>query len=318
MAKYTAKRLFQLIVVLFGVTFLTFMITQMTPSDPAEMKYVSMGMMPSPELLEQTRQEMGLNDPILVQYGRWLLHALRGDLGVSSKFSEPVLTQMMKKLPYTLELAGVAMILVIAVSFPLGILSAVKKNRVADILIRFFSFFGISMPNFWMALLLMYVFAVRLKWFRVVSTNDLRGIVLPAVALSISMIGSYTRQIRTAFLEELSQPYVTGARARGIPEPVILLCHVLPNAIFPVVTLIGLSVGQLLGGTAIIETIFSWQGIGNMVVEAIRVRDYPLIQGYVIWMAVIYVVVNLLVDLFYQFCDPKIRLNQINQIRIKR
>ena len=132
MAKYTAKRLFQLIVVLFGVTFLTFMITQMTPSDPAEMKYVSMGMMPSPELLEQTRQEMGLNDQILVQYGRWLLHALRGDLGVSSKFSEPVLTQMMKKLPYTLELAGVAMILVIAVSFPLGILSAVKKNRNLD------------------------------------------------------------------------------------------------------------------------------------------------------------------------------------------
>ena len=310
MAKYTAKRLIQLIAVLFGVTLLTFLITQAAPSDAAEMKYVSMGMMPSPELLEQTRQEMGLNDPVLVQYGTWLWNLLHGDLGMSSKFSEPVLSQMLKKLPSTLKLAGFSMVIVIVVSFPLGILSAVKKNRLTDLLIRFFSFFGISMPNFWMALLLMYVFAVRLKWFRVVSKNDFQGMVLPAAALAISMIGSYTRQIRTAFLEEMSQPYVTGARARGIPEPVIWLCHVLPNAIFPIVTLIGLSIGHLLGGAAIIETIFSWQGIGNMVVEAIRVRDYPLIQGYVIWMAVIYVTVNFLVDLFYQFFDPKIRLKK--------
>lgn len=304
----TGKRLLQLVAVLFGVTFLTFMITQAAPSDAAEMKYVSMGMMPSPELLEQTREEMGLNDPVLVQYARWLGNALRGDLGTSSKFGESVLTQMGKKLPMTLKLAGVSVVVVVLVSFPLGILSAVKKNRAVDYLIRFFSFFGVSAPNFWLGLLLMYFFAVRLKWFKVVSTNDWKGMVLPVATLAIPMISGYIRQIRTAILEELGSNYVIGARARGIPEPVIIVCHVLPNAVFPIITLLGLSVGQLLGGAAIIETIFSWQGIGNMVVEAIRVRDYPLIQGYVIWMALIYVSVNLLADIVYRILDPQIRL----------
>ena len=286
MVRYILKRLLQLVIVLLGVTFLTFMITQATPSDAAEMKYVSMGMMPSTELLEKTREEMGLNDPVLIQYGRWLGNVLHGDLGESSKFGESVWTQMTRKLPMTLKLAGVSLIVVIVFSFPLGILSAVKKNKVADYMIRFLSFFGVSMPNFWLALLLMYIFAVRLGWFKVVSTNSVQGMILPVATLTIPMISSYARQIRTALLEELNANYVIGARARGIPERRIIWGHVLPNAILPIVTLLGLSVGHLLGGAAIIETIFSWQGIGNMVVEAIRVRDYPLIQGYVIWMAI--------------------------------
>lgn len=310
MLKYIFKRIVQLFVVLLGVTFLTFTITQAAPSDAAEMKYVSMGMMPSVELLEQTREEMGLNDPVLVQYVRWLDNVLHGDLGESSKFSEPVWTQMTKKLPATLKLAGVSMMVLIVIAFPLGVISAVKKNRAADYVIRFLSFFGISMPNFWLALLLMYIFAVKLGWFRVVSTDSLQGMVLPVATLTIPMISSYARQIRTALLEELNANYVTGARARGIPESRIIWGHVLPNAILPIITLIGLSVGHLLGGAAIIETIFSWQGIGNMVVEAIRVRDYPLIQGYVIWMALIYVTVNLIVDIAYRCLDPQIRLRR--------
>ena len=310
MTKYILKRLGQLILVLLGVTFLTFMVTQAAPSDAAEMKYISMGMMPSTELLEQTREEMGLNDPLLVQYGRWLVNVLKGDLGTSTKYNEPVLTQMMKKLPNTLKLAGVAGVIMILIAFPLGILSAVKKNKIVDYIIRFFSFFGISMPNFWLALILMYVFCVRLGWFNVVSQNTVSGMVLPVATLVIPMVSSYVRQIRTAILEELNSDYVTGARARGISEIQILFHHVLPNAMLPIITLIGLSVGHLLGGAAIIETIFSWQGIGNMVVEAIRVRDYQLIQGYVIWMAVIYVVVNLIVDVSYRFLDPQLRLKR--------
>ncbi|RGC50434.1 ABC transporter permease [Coprococcus catus] len=310
MVRYILKRLLQLVVVLLGVTFLTFMITQATPSDAAEMKYVSMGMMPSTELLEKTREEMGLNDPVLIQYGRWLGNVLHGDLGESSKFGESVWTQMTRKLPMTLKLAGVSLIVVIVFSFPLGILSAVKKNKVADYMIRFLSFFGVSMPNFWLALLLMYIFAVRLGWFKVVSTNSVQGMILPVATLTIPMISSYARQIRAALLEELNANYVIGARARGIPERRIIWGHVLPNAILPIVTLLGLSVGHLLGGAAIIETIFSWQGIGNMVVEAIRVRDYPLIQGYVIWMAIIYVTVNLIVDIAYRLLDPQIRLRK--------
>ena len=310
MVRYILKRLLQLVVVLLGVTFLTFMITQATPSDAAEMKYVSMGMMPSTELLEKTREEMGLNDPVLIQYGRWLGNVLHGDLGESSKFGESVWTQMTRKLPMTLKLAGVSLIVVIVFSFPLGMLSAVRKNKVADYMIRFLSFFGVSMPNFWLALLLMYIFAVRLGWFKVVSTNSVQGMILPVATLTIPMISSYARQIRAALLEELNANYVIGARARGIPERRIIWGHVLPNAILPIITLLGLSVGHLLGGAAIIETIFSWQGIGNMVVEAIRVRDYPLIQGYVIWMAIIYVTVNLMVDIAYRLLDPQIRLRK--------
>ena len=308
MAVYILKRLARLMAVLLGVTFLTFIITQAAPGDGAQMRYVSMGMIPSEELLEKTREEMGLNDPVLVQYVRWLGNALKGDLGESSKFGEPVLAQLTKKLPQTLKLAGTAMVAVFGVSLPLGILTAVKKNKRADYLVRIFSFLGISMPNFWLGLLLMYFFAVRLKWFRVVSANDGKGMVLPVAALAIPMVSGYVRQIRGALLEELSSNYVAGARARGIPERTIMLCHVLPNAMFPIITLAGLSVGSLLGGAAIIETIFSWQGIGNMVVEAIRVRDYPLIQGYVVWMAVIYVTVNLAVDVICRFLDPQTRL----------
>ena len=310
MVKYILKRLVQLVVVLLRVTFLTFMITQAAPSDAAEMKYVSMGMMPSSELLEKTREEMGLNDPVLIQYGRWLGNVLHGDLGESSKFGESVLTQMTRKLPMTLKLAGVSLVAVILISFPLGVLSAVKKNKTADYIIRFLSFFGVSMPNFWLALLLMYIFAVRLGWFKVVSTDSIGGMILPVATLTIPMISSYARQIRAALLEELNANYVIGARARGIPERRIIWGHVLPNAILPIITLLGLSVGHLLGGAAIIEKIFSWQGIGNMVVEAIRVRDYPLIQGYVIWMAIIYVTVNLIVDISYRCLDPQIRLRK--------
>ncbi len=310
MKRYVERRLLQLLAVLLGVTFLTFLLTQLAPSDAAEMKYVSMGMMPSEELLEQTRREMGLYDPIPVQYVRWLLKAISGDLGDSAKYGEPVLVQLSKKLPMTLQLAGISLAVSLLVSFPLALLTAEKKNQIPDYLVRIVSFVGISMPNFWLGLLLMYVFAVKLRWLPVISTTSVQGICLPVMTLSLPMICSYVRQMRTAFLEELHSNYVVGARSRGVSERAILLHHVLPNAVFPVITMTGLSAGNLLGGAAVIETIFSWQGIGNMVVEAIRVRDYPLIQGYVIWMAFLYVIINLLVDILYGILDPQVRLKR--------
>ena len=310
MKRYIIKRLLWLVIVMLGVTFLTFAITSAAPSDAAEMKYLSQGIMPTPELLEKTREEMGLNRPLMIRYGLWLKGVLMGNLGESTKFGEPVMTQMLRKLPGTLKLAGASLVVMLLIAFPLGILSAVKKNQWVDYIIRFFSFFGVSMPNFWLALILMYILAVRLHLFDVVSTDSVRGMVMPVLTLSIPMVSGYTRQIRTAILEELKSNYVIGARARGIKERDILLFHVLPNAIMPIMTLIGLSIGGLLGGTAIVETIFSWQGIGSMVVEAIRVRDYPLIQGYVIWMALIYVLVNLLVDILGRVTDPQIRVTE--------
>ncbi len=310
MKKIIGKRLIQMIFVLIGVSFLTFIVTQATPSDPAEMKYAVLGIVPSPELLQETREEMGLNDPILVQYGRWMMGLFHGDLGESAKYGEPVLSQMRRKIPATLKLAGVSGLVMILVSFPLGIYTAVKKNKFSDYLIRILSFGGISLPNFWLALLLMYVFSIKLGWLNVISTDTPKDMILPVATVSIPLISRYVRQIRAAILEELNSDYVVGARARGIPEHRILFRHVMSNAILPIITLMGLSIGGLLGGTAVVETIFSWRGVGDMVVQGIRVRDYQLIQGYVLWMAVIYVLVNLIVDILYQVLDPQIRLKK--------
>ncbi len=304
MCRYIGKRLIQLIFVLLGVTFLTFAVTSAAPSDAAEMSYLSKGFTPSAELLEETREEMGLYDPLLIRYGRWLSDALQGDLGKSYSYEESVMTQLNRKLPGTLRLAGSALALMLLIAFPLGILTAVCQNSAVDYGVRLITFVGNSMPNFWLALILMFVLAVKLKWFPVIGSDDWNSMILPMLTLAFPLACSYIRQIRAAVLEELSQEYVTGARARGLSEGRIMLCHVLPNSLVPILTLIGLSVGHLLGGAAIIETIFSWQGIGTMVVEAIRNRDYPVIQGYVIWMALIYVLINLSVDIACHLMDP--------------
>lgn len=310
MKKIILNRIIQLFFVLLGVSFLTFIVAHATPNDPAEMKYAVLGIIPDEELLEQTREEMGLNDPILVQYGRWLKNVLQGDLGESTKYGEPVFSQMIRKLPMTIKLALISGLVMILLSFPLGVYTAVKKNKFSDYLIRFLSFIGMSMPNFWLALILMYVFSVKLGWFNVISKDNYKDMVLPITTLVISLVSTYIRQVRAAILEELNSDYVVGARARGIPERTILFRHVMANALLPIITLMGLSIGNLLGGTAVIETIFSWRGIGDMVVEGIRVRDYHLIQGYVLWMAVIYVGVNLLVDIVQQVLDPQVRLKR--------
>lgn len=306
--KALLKRILQIIVVLIGISFLTFLLTYLSPGDPVTAMYSASGTTPSEELLEQTREALGLNKPFLVQYWDWLTGCLHGDFGTSYAFNKSVVSLLLSRLWPTLKLALCSLVLMLVVSIPLGVLSATHKGGVADYIVRFFTFLGASLPNFWVGLLLMYVFAVQLGWLPVVSTGQgFTKLILPSVTLAFAMMGKYTRQVRTAFLDELSQDYVVGARCRGIKESVILWKHVLPNSILPLVTMLGLSMGSLLGGTAVVEVIFSYPGLGNLAVTAISSMDYPLIQGYVLWIAIIYMVINLLVDISYGFLDPRMK-----------
>ncbi len=298
-------------IVLIGVSFFTFLLTYIAPGDPVTAMYSASGTTPSAELMEQTRESLGLNRPFLEQYGTWLLNCVQGDFGTSYSFNKPVTSLLLSRLLPTLELALFALVLMLVVAIPLGILSAVHKGGVADYIVRFLSFIGASLPNFWVGLLLMYVFAVLLGWLPVVSTGQgFTRLILPAVTLAFAMVGKYTRQVRTAFLDELNQDYVVGARCRGIKESTILWKHVLPNSVLPLVTMLGLSMGSLLGGTCVVEVIFSYPGLGSLAVTAITSMDYSLIQGYVLWVALIYMIINLLVDISYEFMDPRIRVRR--------
>lgn len=300
-------RIFQIIIVLIGISFLTFALTYLSPGDPVMAMYTASGSVPSEEVIAQTREELGLNKPFLMQYFDWVGNCLHGDFGTSYIYGKPVRQLLAAHLLPTLQLSFGSMILMLLVSVPLGILSATHQNGFGDYLIRFFTFLGMSLPNFWVGLILMYVFAVQLGWLPVVSTEQgLRRLILPCVTLAFAMAAKYTRQVRAAFLTELSQDYVVGARCRGIRESTILWRHVLPNSMLLLITMFGLSLGSLLGGTAVVEVIFSYPGLGNLAVNAIAARDYNLIQGYVLWTALIYMTLNLLVDISYQILEPRI------------
>ncbi len=301
-------RFLQIVVVLLGISFLTFGLTYVAPGDPVRAMYAASGTIPDEEILEQRREAMGLNEPFLVQYLNWLDDCLHGDFGTSYSLNRPVAELLLARLWPTLKLALLSLLLMLVVAVPLGILSAVRKGGVLDYLIRGVTFLGVSLPNFWVGLMLLYFFGVQLGVLPVVSSGQgFDRLILPAVTLAFAMTGKYTRQVRTAFLEELNQDYVTGARCRGIKESVILWRHVLPNSLLPLLTMLGLSLGSLLGGTAVVEVIFSYPGLGSLAVDAITSMDYSLIQGYVLWIALIYMVLNLLVDLSYGLLDPRIK-----------
>ncbi len=309
MKKYVWKRLLQLIPILFVITFLSFGMMRLAGSDAVMQKMENTGQAVSQEVIDSAREELGLDKPFLTQYFVWLGNLLKGDMGTSYISGKDVFSVFLSKLPATLLLTAVSLLLTVAVSVPLGILSAVKQNRFTDYLIRCCSFVGNSMPNFFVALLLMYFFAIKLDWFPVIASEvNLQNVILPALTLAIAMSAKYLRQVRAAVLEELGKDYVTGAAARGIPFFVTLTKSVLRACLVTILTLLMLSVGSLLGGTAIVESIFMWDGVGKLAVDAINMRDYPMIQAYVMWMAVIYVAVNLITDLSYRVLDPRIRL----------
>lgn len=303
-----ALRIGQMLIVLLGITFLTFLLTYLAPGDPAAAMYEAAGISPTPEQLENARMAMGLDKPFLVQYGTWLANALHGNLGVSFSRNLPVVEVLLTRLLPTVKMAIFSLLLMLVISLPLGILSAVWQDGPMDYIIRLFSFVGISMPGFWLGLLLIYFVCLKLRFLPVMNSGtDIKAMILPATTLAIAMSSKYTRQVRTAVLEELGQDYVVGARARGIKFPMILTRHVLPNAMLPLITMLGLSFGSLLGGTSIVEVIFSYPGLGNLAVSAVTARDYPMIQGFVLWIALIYMVVNLLVDVSYNLIDPRMR-----------
>ncbi len=306
--KKLGKRFLQILIVLIGISFLSFLLIFIAPGDPVTSMYSSTGMMPSEEVLNETREELGLNRIFIEQYGTWLWNCLHGNFGNSFSMHKPVTELLLSRLLPTLQLSLLSLAIMLVISVPLGMLSAVCKSRPIDYIVRGFSFLGVSMPNFWVGLLLLYVIALKLRLVPVVAAGGgIQKLILPALTLAFSMTAKYTRQVRTAVLEELNQDYVTGARARGISERTILWRHVFPNALLPLVTMLGLSLGSLLGGTAVVEVIFSYQGLGNLAVTAITAMDYPLVQGFVLWIALIYMVVNLIVDISYEFLDPRIR-----------
>lgn len=309
MRRYVAKRLLQLVPMLFVITFLSFAMMRLAGSDAVLQKMENTGMAASQEVIDKARAELGLDKPFLTQYFVWLAGVLRGDMGTSYISGKPVFSTFMSKLPATLLLTAVSIVLTVAVSIPLGVLAAVRQNCFTDYLIRAASFVGNSMPNFFVALLLMYFFSIKLGVFPVIS-KDLSpaSVALPALTLAIAMSAKYLRQVRATVLDELGRDYVAGAQARGVRFSVTLTKSVLRACLVTIVTLLMLSVGSLLGGTAIVESIFMWDGVGKMAVDAIQMRDYPIIQAYVMWMAIIYVVVNLLCDLTYRRLDPRIRL----------
>ena len=314
MKNYALKRLLQLIPILLAITFLSYGMMRIAGSDVVEQKMENTSGTVSQEMIDNARAELGLDKPFVVQYFTWLGNLLRGDMGTSYVSNKPVFSTFVSKLPATLLLTAVSILLTVLISIPLGIWSAVKQNTATDYVIRTASFIGNSLPNFFVSLLLMYFFAIRLGWFPVISGGvSLQSVALPAMTLAIAMSAKYLRQVRATVLDELSKDYVLGARARGVKFSTTLIRSVMKASLVTIITLLTLSIGSLLGGTAIVESIFMWDGVGKLAVDAINMRDYPIIQAYVMWMAIIYVVVNLITDLSYRFLDPRIRLGGIER-----
>ena len=305
------SRLLQMLVVLIGISFITFLLTYLSPGDPARNVYTHSGIMPTSEMIEEMRMTMGLNKPFFAQYTDWVINCLQGNFGESFMLKKPVAELLLDRLWPTLKLTLASTVLMLLFAVPLGVLSAVHHNKPIDYFVRAVTFFGVSIPNFWLGLLLILLFCVKMGLLPVVSSGaDLESLILPAVTLAVAMTAKYTRQVRTAVLDELHSDYVIGARARGISEKKILWCNVLPNSLLPLITMLGLSIGSLLGGTSVVEIIFSYPGLGNLAVAAITSADYFLVQGYVLWVSVIYMLINLIVDISYYYVDPRMRLRR--------
>lgn len=307
--KYALQRFLQLIPILFGITFLSFLLMYMAGSDAVTEMYSNRGVEVAQEIIDAKKVELGLNLPFFQQYVSWLWAMLHGNMGVSYVTGEPVLESFLRKLPATLLLTTASIVLTIVISIPLGIVAAIRHDKTEDLILRFFSFIGNALPNFFVGMLLMQLLGIQLRILPVISSGiDWQSAVMPTLTLAIAMSAKYLRQVRSTVLEELNKDYVLGAKARGVSYKVILWKNVLKASMLTIMTLLALSIGSLLGGTAIIESIFMWDGVGKLAVDAINMRDYPLIQAYVMWMAMIYVVVNLAADLLYHHLDSRIRL----------
>ena len=307
MRRSIIRRVLQFIPVLLGITFLAFLLIYLSPSDPVSVRMSAGGISVSPEIMESMRRSMGLDRPLLIQYGDWLWNILHGNMGKSYITDADVLDQILKALPYTLKMAGTSLLLTLCISIPVGILTAAMQNSKFDYVVRVMAFVGNALPNFIIALCLMFIFSYRLGWIPVLATTKPIGLILPALTLALVMSSRYIRQIRAAMLDELGKGYVVGLRSRGLSETTILYKNVLKNIMVTVITLTGISLGSLLGGTVIVETVFTWPGLGNLIMEGISQRDYPVVQAVIVWMASAFMVVNLLTDISYTVFNPKIK-----------
>jgi peptide/nickel transport system permease protein len=311
MPTYLARRLLSLPLLLLGISLVSFTLLNLAPGDPAEilLGLQQPGTEPPQEAVLALRQELGLDDPLPLRYGRWLLGALQGDLGVSYRSGQPIMVELAQRLPATIMLAVTSLALAMVISIPLGIASAVWRGSLVDGFSRLLALLGAAVPSYLLALLLILLFAVTLHWLPAIGYGSLRQLVLPAVALAVGSSAQLLRLTRANMLEVLQQDYVRTARAKGMRERRVIWVHALKNAILPVVTVLGMNVGHLLGGTVIVETVFSWPGVGKYAIDAIFLRDYPVIQGFVLYLAVIFLLVNLLVDLTYRWLNPRLHFS---------
>ncbi|WP_128292269.1 nickel ABC transporter permease subunit NikB [Afifella aestuarii] len=309
MAGFILKRVLLLVPMLFGASLVIFLLLRLGPSDPA-MDYLRLSKVPpTPQALEDVRQMLGLDQPIFVQYFDWLNNALHLDFGVSFATQRPVLPDLLHYLPATLQLAGVALALTLVISIPLGVWAARYRERWPDQAVRLLAFVGVSMPNFWLGFLLVLLFSVELGWLPSMGRGGVSHIVMPAIAISFMSLAINARLLRASMLEVAGQRHVRYARLRGLSERKVERSHILRNAWLPIITAIGMHIGEMLGGTLIIESIFGWPGVGRYAVSAVLNRDYPVIQCFTLMMVVIFVVCNLIVDIVYAVADPRIRLS---------
>lgn len=304
MKAFFARRLLQSLVVLFGVSFVVFAILHLT-GDPA---LVLLPPDASAEDVRRFRDVMGFNDPFLVQYGRFLKGALQGDFGQSIRHGESAFGLVVERLPATFELAGAALLLALCLAIPAGIVSAVRRNSAVDYVATVVALFGQSLPTFWLGIMLILLFSVQLQLLPSSGRGTLEHLILPAVTLGLFTTARITRLTRSGMLEVLSQDYIRTARAKGVSDPPVVWKHALKNAAIPIVTIVGIELGTLLGGSVITETIFAWPGVGRLSVQAIANRDYPVVQAAVFLLASTFVIVNLVVDVLYTYLDPRIRL----------
>jgi len=301
---YIIKRLLQAIPVLFLVTVIVFALMFILPGCPAR---TMMGEEATPAEIESLRAAMGLDRPILVQYGEWAGNLLRGDFGRSFQDGRLVFPTLIYRLPATIELLIASLVVSVVIGVPIGVLSSLRRNKPSDVLARIFALLGISMPNFWVGLMLILIFSYHLQWLPATGRGTIAHLILPSIALGTASAGLITRLMRSTMLEVIGQDYVRTARAKGLPQAVIVYKHALKNAMLPILTVIGLQMGYRLGGSVITETVFAYPGIGRFAYQRLMQRDFPMIMGNLLLFAIMFIVINIITDIFYGFLDPRIR-----------
>lgn len=314
MRAYVARRLMILPALLFGISIISFALLNFAPGDPAEiiLRRQNPEEPPLPEAVRALRVQLGLDAPLPQRYGQWLFGVVKGDLGESYRSGTPIMGEMVKRFPATMMLASASLALSLAVSIPLGILAALWRGSYIDVFSRLIALLGAAVPSYVLALLVMLFIAVKLNWLPAIGYGGPSNLILPAIALGAGGTAQLMRLTRASMLEVLQQDYMRTARAKGLAERSVVMVHGLKNGLLPVVTMLGISIGHLLGGTVIVETIFGWPGVGRYAVESILQRDYPVVQAFVLYMAVIFLLANLAVDISYRWLDPRLHFGHVN------